>query len=132
IVAIIKEEEQRQREAKSGIAGAPSPDELFGAITSGDDERAIELMKTHPALIHTRQAQLGWTPLHVASKTLKAGMAMWLLDQGAQVTARGWHDLTPLDLAAHFSGDDTSGDFAARSEEHTSELQSRSDLVCRL
>jgi len=113
IVVIIKEEEQRQREEKSGIAGAPSPDGLFQAITSGDDERAIVLMKGHPALIHTRQAHLGWTPLHVASKTLKAGMVMWLLDHGANVTVRGWHDLTPLDLAAHFSGDDTTGDFAA-------------------
>ncbi len=113
IVAIIKEEEQRQREAKSGIAGAPSPDELFGAIASGEDERAISLMNADPALIHTRQALLGWTPLHIACKALNTQTVMWLLDRGAQAAVRGWHDLTPLDLAAHFSGDGSSEQFEA-------------------
>ena len=113
IVAIIQEEEQRAREAKSGVTGVPSPEELFRAIASGDDERAIALMESNPALIHNNDARFGWTPLHVACKALNSRIANWLVDHGAQVTVRGWHDLTPLDLAAHFSADDSSQDFAA-------------------
>ena len=113
IVAIIKEEEQRQREVKSGLIGAPPPDELFRAIASGDHERAIGLMDGNPALTHTRHAHLGWTPLHAAAKVLNTRVVSWLLDHGAKAAARGWHDLTPLDLAASFSGDDSSGEFAA-------------------
>jgi ankyrin repeat protein len=113
IVAIIKEEEQRRREAQSGITGAPSPDELFRAIASADDERSITLMESHPALIHTCHGLPGWTPLHVACKVLNTRTVIWLLDHGAQAGARGWHDLTPLDVAAHFSGNDLSEEFAA-------------------
>jgi ankyrin repeat protein len=113
IVAIIKEEEQRRREEKSGIAGAPPPDELFRAFAAGDDVRAIALMEGDPALIHTRQALLGLTPLHMACKALNTRIVAWLLDHGAEPNARGWHDLTPLDLSAHFSDNGTSGEFAA-------------------
>jgi len=112
IVAIIQEEEQRAREAKCGVTGAPSPEELFRAIASGDNERAITLMEGKPALIQINDARFGWTPLHVACKALNSRIAIWLLDHGAQVAVRGWHDLTPLDLAAHFSAHDSSQEFA--------------------
>lgn len=113
IVSIIKDAEQRRREAKSGLKGAPEPDELFHAIASGDDERAIAMMEANPALIQTRHHLRGWTPLHVAARGLNARIVAWLLDHGADVMARGWHDQTPLDLAAYSSGEDSSKRFAA-------------------
>jgi ankyrin repeat protein len=113
IVAIIAEEEQRQREQKSGLAGAPAPDELLRAILTGEQERAIALLEADPSLIHTRQAQLGWTPLHVACKTVARTVVTWLLEHGAPPAVRGWHDLTPLDLAAHFSDNASAAEFAA-------------------
>ncbi len=112
IVAIIVEEEQRHREAKSGIAGVPPTEELFHAIASGHNEKSIAAMEGQPALIRTRHALMGWAPLHVAAKRLNVRMVAWILDHGSDVAPRGWHDLTPLDLAAHFSGSDTSGRFA--------------------
>ena len=45
IVSIIEQEERRQREARSGVNAAPAPDELFQAISSGDDERAVAMME---------------------------------------------------------------------------------------
>src|SRR5262245_15811807 len=53
IVAIIKEEEQRDREKKSGLPGAPAPDELFRAIASRDDDAARAMLQANPALVHT-------------------------------------------------------------------------------
>jgi ankyrin repeat protein len=112
IVAIIKEEEQRRRDAKSGLDAAPAPDELFQAIASGDDERAIAMLEANPALIHTCRAD-GWTPLHVAAQKLNERIVAWLLDHGAEVMPRGKGDRTPLDLAAQRSGDDTAERFSA-------------------
>src|SRR5207253_4138812 len=82
------------------------PDELFEAIASGDDERAFAMMETSPALIRARHHLLGWTPLHIAARALNAPVVEWLLDRGADPNARGRHDFTPLDMAAHFSGDE--------------------------
>ncbi len=113
IAAIIQEAEQRRRDAKSGLEGAPAPDELFKAITSGDDERAIALIERNPALVQSRHPQFGWTPLHVASHALNARIAAWLLDRGADVNARGGHDQAPLDLAAHHSAQDSAEPFTA-------------------
>jgi ankyrin repeat protein len=112
IVAIIKQEEQRRRDAKSGLDAAPAPDELFQAIASGDNERAIAMLEANPALIHTCHAD-GWTPLHVAAQALNEHTLAWLLDHGAEVMPRGRGDRTPLDLAAQRSGDDMAERFAA-------------------
>jgi ankyrin repeat protein len=113
VVAIIQEEEQRRRQAKSGRDGAPAPDELFQAIASGEDERAIALMDANPALIETSDPLRGRTPLQVAAQRLNARLVAWLLDHGAGGMRRDPHDDTPLDLAAHVSGDDSFERFAA-------------------
>ena len=99
IAAIIREEEQRRREAKSGVPGAPLADELAGAIQSGDDERAVAIMQENPALIHMANLK-GWTPLHAASWILSEPLVTWLLQHGADPNARGHQDWTPLDAAA--------------------------------
>jgi len=103
IVAILK---------GTGGPGAPDPDELFHAIAKGDSDKVIALMEADPALIDGRHPLRGWTPLHGAARMLNAQIVEWLLDHGSDATARGWHDFTPLDLAAHFSGDGNSERFA--------------------
>jgi ankyrin repeat protein len=108
IVALMCEAELRRREQRSGVTGAPEPDAIFQAITSGKDDRAIAMMETHPALIKTYHPLRGWTPLHVAARSFKTKMAAWLIEHGADAAARGWHDFTPLDLAAD-RWDETAG-----------------------
>src|SRR5438046_7053856 len=48
-------------------------------------------------------------------------LALELVDPSGRIAARVWNDVELLD-----------GRFAERSEEHTSELQSLTNLVCRL
>jgi ankyrin repeat protein len=100
ILAILRDAELRRRERNSGVTGAPAPDALFQAIASGNDERAIAMMEADPALIRTCHPLRGWTPLHVAARSFNTGILTWLLDHDAHPGARGWHDFTPLDLAA--------------------------------
>ncbi|MGH9762825.1 MAG: ankyrin repeat domain-containing protein, partial [Blastocatellia bacterium] len=99
IVAIITEDEDRRRKAKSGLDAIPSPREFFKAIASGEDDRAIALIESDPALIHTCDSD-GWTPLHVAAAALSKDVVTWLLEHGAEVNALGPLDRTPLDVAA--------------------------------
>jgi ankyrin repeat protein len=91
----------------------PPPDDLFHAIGAGLEERAIALMEADAALIRARDPIRGWTPLHAAAQHLNTRLVSWLLDRGADPAARGWHDYTPLDLAAHFSDADNAEQLAA-------------------
>ena len=116
IVTIIREEERNRQEAKSGVA-APA-DELFGALQSGNDARALALLESEPALIRARHAVFDWTPLILAAQTLNLRLVAWLLDHGADVRGRGlvhpFDDIeqrvrgevsqTPLDAAANRAG----------------------------
>jgi ankyrin repeat protein len=99
IVAIIEEIEQHRRQAKTGRLAAPPPDELFKAISSGDNERTVAMLEADSALVHTCSSE-GWTPLHVAAAHLNESIVAWLLDHGAPSMPRGQGGRTPLDLAA--------------------------------
>jgi ankyrin repeat protein len=101
IVRIIEEEEQKRRDAASGMPNAPAADDLFRAIASGDTDRAIALMEENTARIHTRHTTFQVSPLHVAAQALDARLVAWLLDHGVDAAVRAHHDLTPLDAAAH-------------------------------
>lgn len=101
IVAIIEEEEQKRRDAMSGMPGAPPPDDLVHAIVSRDSDRAIALLNANPAFVHSRHPTSEATPLHIAANALDLRVASALLDRGADVAARAYHGLTPLDAAAH-------------------------------
>jgi ankyrin repeat protein len=103
IVAVITEEEERQREVNSGVSGALDPEELFRLIALGENESAIALMEGTPTLVRSCHLVRGTTALHVAAHFLNERMAQWLLDHGADPTARSWHDITPLDAAARSS-----------------------------
>jgi ankyrin repeat protein len=100
IVAVITDEEQRQRERKSGVSGAPDPDELFRLIASGKDELAIAMLEATPALIHSCHSMRGTAALHVAAHFLNERLVHYLLDHGADSRVHAWHDMTPLDVAA--------------------------------
>jgi ankyrin repeat protein len=115
VVSAIREEEQRRQLDRSGVA-APA-DELFAAIGSGDDEKAIELMTATPSLVEVRHAVFDVTPLHAASRRLDAPLVRWLTTHGASVHARGGAHptddpqrqkgdagYTALDIAAYWSG----------------------------
>jgi ankyrin repeat protein len=110
IVAIIREEERRRRQSRSGVARTPAPDELFRAIQSGNDARAITMLAADPLLVRTSSIE-GWTPLHVAARALNTTIVASLLDNGADAGVRGPHDATPLDVAAHFSDANHSQEF---------------------
>jgi ankyrin repeat protein len=116
IVAIIREGERNRQQAKSGVAGPA--DQLFEAIQSGNDERALALLESDLTLVRARQAASDWTPLLLAAHTLNLRLVWWLLDHGADVRGRGrvhpFDDIeqrvrgdagqTPLDAAAYRAG----------------------------
>jgi ankyrin repeat protein len=101
IVRIIEEEEQKRRDARSGVRGAPPADDLYRAIERGDADRVMAMLDENPALVHTRHATFDVSPLHIAARALNARIIAALLDRGADPAVRGHHDLTPLDAAAH-------------------------------
>src|SRR4029453_17464724 len=74
IVAVIKEAERRRRETNSGGNGAPDPEEMFCALGSGENDRAISLLQSDPSLIQARLLHHRWTPLHVAASRLNFKM----------------------------------------------------------
>jgi len=100
IAHIIEEEEQKQREAASGMSGAPGGEDVFRAIASDDRHTAMALIAANPARIHTRQIPSEATPLHRAAEALDTAFVAWLLDRGADPRARMHQQLTPLDAAA--------------------------------
>ncbi len=59
------------------------------------------MLDENPALVHTRHATFDIAPLHVAARALNARLVSALLERGADPAARGYHDFTPLDAAAH-------------------------------
>jgi ankyrin repeat protein len=105
IVGAIQEAERRRREINSRGAGAADPEDLFRAVASGENDRAIGLMEANPALIQARLLPQGWTPLHAAAASLNLPLVDWLLQRGADVRAKGrnWTEQTPLDCAAYSS-----------------------------
>src|SRR2546421_2709524 len=76
----------------------------------------------------------------LAHELTRRGIKVVLLEAGkrqstetfSQVPGEAFAQLTWLDTRTQSGNWGVARDFPARSEEHTSELQSRSDLVCRL
>ena len=58
----------------------------------------IASLDAHPALIHTPDPRSGMTALHWASANLWDRLGAWLIDRGADVSARNTAGQTPLDL----------------------------------
>ena len=74
IVAIIRDEERRRSPA------------------------SVAVTEAHSSLIHARDPQSGMTALHWASANLWDRLSAWLIDRGADVSARNTAGQTPLDL----------------------------------
>jgi ankyrin repeat protein len=114
ITAIIQEEERRRQQRKSRV-GAPS-DELFDAIRSGDDARAVTLMESDPALIGVRHPVFDWTPLILSAQMLNSQLVAWLLDHGADAGQRAMvHPFEDLEQRARADAGHTALDAAASS-----------------
>ena len=74
IVAVIRDEERRRSPA------------------------SVAVTEAHSSLIHARDPQSGMTALHWASANLWDRLSAWLIDRGADVSARNTAGQTPLDL----------------------------------
>jgi ankyrin repeat protein len=95
IVEIIREEEGR----RSGTsAEVPVTSELVEAFRRGDEAALIRFFEASPALIHASDPGNGMTALHWAAACLWERFAAWLLDRGADASARSKSGRTPLDL----------------------------------
>jgi ankyrin repeat protein len=114
IVAIVTEAERRRREINDVGTEASDPEELFRAIASGENDRALSLLRSELSLIQARLLPHGWTPLHVAAAGLNAPLVDRLLQRGADVNAKGrnWTEQTPLDRAAQSSDANKNAEFA--------------------
>ena len=99
IVATIREEEQRRRVKLNGPNATVAADDLTEAIRKGDEARALAMLESEPALVHSCDRK-GWTPLHMAAAALNEPLVDWLLKHGAEVNHRGPGDRTPLDAAS--------------------------------
>lgn len=98
IVAIIRDEERRHSRVSATDADTPLPASLLDAFQRGDEEAMIASLDAHPSLIHTPEPQGGMTALHWASAHLWHRLGSWLIDRGADVSARNMTGQTPLDL----------------------------------
>ena len=98
IVAIIRDEERRHSRVSATAADTPVPAKLLDAFQRGDEEAMIASLDAYPSLIHTPDPQRGMTALHWASANLWDRLGAWLIDRGADVSARNTRGQTPLDL----------------------------------
>src|ERR1022692_1157931 len=74
--------------------------DVFEAVRAGDVEKVKALLQADPKLVQTRTED-GNTPLHLAALEGHAAVAQVLLDQHAQVNARGLREETPLHMAMY-------------------------------
>ena len=98
IVAIIREEERRHSRVSATAADTPVPANLVDAFQRGDEDAMIASLDAHPSLIQTPGPRGGMTALHWASANLWDRLIAWLIDRGADVSARNTAGQTPLDL----------------------------------
>jgi ankyrin repeat protein len=98
IIAIIRDEERRRSRVSASAADTPVPASLVDAFQRGNQESMIASLDAHPPLIRTQDPQSGMTALHWASANLWDRLAGWLIDRGADVSARNITGQTPLDL----------------------------------
>jgi cytohesin len=74
--------------------------EIHDAVQNGDLKKVKALLKHHPDLVFSKEAEYGFTPLHVAAASGYGDIAEFLLAHGADVNGRDNQEQTPLHLAA--------------------------------
>ncbi|MCZ7644403.1 MAG: ankyrin repeat domain-containing protein [Planctomycetota bacterium] len=83
-------------------AAAPAPEglrELFAAIEKGEAARAQALLERRPGLALVHEARFNQSPLHLAARYDRPGIAKQLLEHGAELEARDGQGGTPLHTA---------------------------------
>jgi ankyrin repeat protein len=65
-----------------------------------DKELIFALVEAHPEL-HDTRSQDSWTPLHLVARGGRTDLVGLLLQNGADVNAKGWNAATPLHWAAN-------------------------------
>jgi ankyrin repeat protein len=115
IVAVIREVEEK----RTGVPAAgppadrspePLPRELHDALLRGDARAAIAFLESS-AEFRDKPERIresgtgGITILHVASARLMVDLVAWLLDHGADVHARNWSGLRPIDMMGRWPAD---------------------------
>jgi ankyrin repeat protein len=80
---------------------APPADvgELLDAVKRGDLARVQQIVRDSPSLVNARDAQFGATPLHWAALRGNKDIVVFLIAQGADVTATNRDGETPLRVA---------------------------------
>jgi uncharacterized protein len=75
--------------------------DVFTAAAVGQQDVVLKELERDPALIGTHSGD-GWTPLHIAAFFGRAGVALKLIERGAEVDARSTNAMknTPLHAAA--------------------------------
>jgi ankyrin repeat protein len=84
----------------------PSPQEIVAtdaefrkAVIAGDPKQVEALLRRNPGLIHSRDTNLGWTPLHWAVERKHHDVVQMLVFWGADLNAKEVHGWTPLRMA---------------------------------
>src|SRR5699024_12069449 len=95
-----------------------------GLLTAATEDSFLTDSLDGQTLAISQTVFSGWNMLAAAATILVVGLAMFL------IAPRKGDPITPLEIDVRETADDGQEDI--RSEEHTSELQSRFDLVCRL
>jgi len=80
----------------TGLSGLVTPEVMRNAIRSGDREQVESILKENPELIKSKGRRDKETLLHGASSLGHAGVATYLLENGAEVDARDRWGRTPL------------------------------------
>jgi hypothetical protein len=93
---VIHEQEKRRDPGRPAVSEVPL--ELQQALKAREENRAIALFESHPALVHFRVPVSRLTLLHVASARLLPRAVAWQLDHGADANAPTADGSTPLDV----------------------------------
>ena len=95
---IRREEELRQKKACANIRISPENEELFDAISRGDDDAAVALLDEHSDLLDACQ-RTGGSVIHSAARWGRYSLVADLLRRGADVDHLTPSGESPLDAA---------------------------------
>jgi ankyrin repeat protein len=98
VSAIMNALYRGHREVAEVIAAGKQLD-VFEAASLGRTERLQTLAAKDKAAVHAYSAD-GWTPLHLAAFFAQPAAVEWLLQNGADVTARGRNPMSNMPLHA--------------------------------
>src|SRR4051794_30901275 len=81
-------------------AFANAPGSIEEAIEAGDLAKVARLLDEDYQLLHYRDPNILWQPLHTAAAVNQAGIIELLIRYGAEIDSRDYQGMTPLHRAA--------------------------------